>query len=141
MRSRMFAIALLLVLLPIHVWSADAATTVGREQWNDTARQREVPVKIYKPIASEKPWPVVILSHGLGGSREALTYLGEHWASHGYFCVVLQHAGSDEALFRKLPLREGIENLKAAMTFEQLQQRCRDVSFAIDELTKLNAEK
>ncbi|MCC6679419.1 MAG: hypothetical protein IT445_00805, partial [Phycisphaeraceae bacterium] len=26
-------------------------------------------------------------------------------------------------------------------TFEQLQQRCRDVSFAIDELTKLNAEK
>ncbi len=141
MRYRSVVLAASLVLLPIVARAADADVTTTREDWRDAARDRVVPVKIYAPTESKDPLPILVMSHGLGGSREALSYLGQYWAAHGYFCIVLQHAGSDESLYKGVPLREGIENLKAAMTLEQLQQRCRDVSFAIDELARLNADK
>jgi len=111
-----------------------------REDWHDAARDRVVPVKVYAQRDADALLPIVILSHGLGGSREALAYLAEHWAAHGYFCVVLQHAGSDETLFKGLPLREGMANMQRAMTLEQLRDRCEDVSFAIDELARRNAD-
>ena len=42
--------------------------------------------------------PVVLFSHGLGGSREGYGYLGSYWAAHGYVAVHLQHIGSDETM-------------------------------------------
>jgi len=68
-----------------------------REIWHDAARSRDLPVKLYFPIEGAGPFPVIIFSHGVGGSREAFTYLGETWASHGYVAVFLQHPGTDEA--------------------------------------------
>lgn len=118
-----------------------AGVDTSLEDWRDAARDRVLPVKVYAPRDAEAPMPVVILSHGLGGSREALRYLGEHWAEHGYFCVVLQHPGSDESLYRGRTAREAIANMKGAMTGEQLKLRCEDVSFAIDELTRRNADR
>ena len=50
-------------------------------EWRDTARDREVPVKIYYPADCNTPCPVIIFSHGLGGSRDGYEYLGRHWAS------------------------------------------------------------
>lgn len=41
---------------------------VARYTWEDTKRQREVPVKIYYPASGPGPFPVVLVSHGLGGS-------------------------------------------------------------------------
>ena len=38
--------------------------------WHDNARDRDVPVKIYYPRTGDQPLPVIIFSHGLGGSRE-----------------------------------------------------------------------
>src|ERR1700712_4732620 len=56
--------------------------------WHDAARNRDVPVKIYYPKTDAGKEsgrsPVIIFSHGLGGSREGYSYLGEHWASCGY---------------------------------------------------------
>ena len=68
------------------------------EDWQDSARDRSVPVKIYYPEKGTGPFPVVLFSHGLGGSRNGYSYLGEHWASHGYVSVHLQHVGSDGAV-------------------------------------------
>ena len=56
----------------------------------DDARERSIPLKIYRPKEADGPLPVVLMSHGLGGTREGLSYLAEHWASHGYACVVMQ---------------------------------------------------
>src|SRR5690349_16713527 len=52
--------------------------------WKDEKRDRQVPVKIYFPKNGMGPFPIIIFSHGLGGSRDGYEYLGRHWASHGY---------------------------------------------------------
>src|SRR3977135_1666353 len=63
---------------------------------HDAARNRDIPVRIYLPATGE-PKPVVLFSHGLGGSRSASKFLGEHWAARGYVAVFVQHPGSDDA--------------------------------------------
>ena len=111
-----------------------------REVWHDAARHREGPVKIDVPANGATPWPVVILSHGLGGSREGLATIGRYWADHGYAVVHLQHAGSDEAILRAGPMADLPKRLKGAETGEQLVARTGDVTFALDELARRNAD-
>src|SRR2546423_15576637 len=71
--------------------SGPYAVEVIRYDWLDGKRERKVPVKIYFPKSGNAAFPVIIFSHGLGGSREGYEYLGRHWASHGYVSVHLQH--------------------------------------------------
>jgi predicted dienelactone hydrolase len=113
---------------------------VKLDEWTDAARDgRVVPVKLYVPQwpADAKPAPVIILSHGLGGSREGLTYAAKAWAEHGYFCVTLQHPGSDESVWRQAK-GAPMAALRAAASPQQLVARVKDVSFALDQLAKLN---
>src|SRR5262245_28292172 len=84
---------------PAPAGSSYTVATVSYD-WTDTARHRKVPVKIYYPKTGHGPFPVIIFSHGLGGSRENYEYLGHHWASHGYVSVHVQHLGSDDAVWR-----------------------------------------
>src|ERR1700722_1072373 len=76
------------------------AVQTVRYDWHDSKRDRDIPVKIYFPKTGEGPFPVIIFSHGLGGSREGYAYLGNHWASHGYISVHVQHLGSDSAVWQ-----------------------------------------
>ena len=39
-------------------------------EWQDAKRNRPVPVKIYHPVTEGESLPVIIFSHGLGGSRD-----------------------------------------------------------------------
>jgi predicted dienelactone hydrolase len=108
-----------------------------RETWRDEARQRDLPVKVWHPSA-DGPFPVIVFSHGLGGTRDGYAYLGQHWASHGYVSVHLQHAGSDDAVWRGSS--KPLEALQAAaLDPENLLGRPRDVTFAVDELERRNA--
>jgi predicted dienelactone hydrolase len=115
------------------------------EDWRDNLRNRDLPVKLYLPAgeaaANAGPLPVALFSHGLGGSREAAAYLGEHWASHGYACVFLQHPGSDTPTIKGN--MEAGEEFMPAMRREasamNMMQRASDVRFALDELERLNA--
>src|SRR6185369_12351749 len=75
--------------------SARKATSALYQDWSDAQRSRTVPVRIYMPTTGAAPFPVVIFSHGLGGSRDAAEYLGDEWSKHGYLCVFVQHEGSD----------------------------------------------
>jgi predicted dienelactone hydrolase len=107
--------------------------------WLDKSRDREVPVKMYFPKAAG-PFPVIIFSHGLGGSREGYEYLGRYWAGHGYVSVHLQHKGSDEAVWKGNPrpaeaLRKSVVDLRNSVN------RPADVRFVIDELERLGRQK
>jgi len=106
-------------------------------EWHDDSRDRDVPVKVYYPTTGGQPLPVIIFSHGLGGSREGYEYLGRHWASHGYVSVHPTHIGSDTSV-----LMQGSRPLesmrKAAADLHNATDRPKDVSFVIDRLTAMN---
>ncbi len=63
--------------------------------WRDDARHRTIAAKIYAPQDAPGLAPVIVFSHGLGNSKEGYSYLGEHWASHGYVSIHPDHPGAD----------------------------------------------
>lgn len=130
------------------------AVTVTDQIWYDAARSRDVPVRIYAPVGAAGPhlvginatvgapgpYPVIIFSHGLGGSRAAGETWGRQWASWGFVSVHLQHHGSDGAAIRQATGTIA-ERFDSAMTADQLVARCKDVTFAIDEIEAKHASK
>lgn len=102
-----------------------------------TYGQREVPLKVYLP--ERKPAPLILMSHGLGGSREACTYLGEHWAGRGFVVVAMQHAGSDETVWKDAPRAGRLASLTAAVNAKSFMGRMGDVPATLDQLEKWNA--
>ncbi len=113
--------------------------------WHDQARQRELPIRMIYPEATaadaDSKFPVIIFSHGLGGNKVGGKMWGEHWASHGYVVVHLQHPGSDEMIWKKQPAKQVESRLKSAMTMTNLGLRVGDVHFAIDEILRRSASK
>jgi len=103
----------------------------------DASRDRDIPIRVYLPKV-ERPAPVVLFSHGLGGSRETCGYLGEHWSGRGYAVVFLQHPGSDEKVWKDKPPLRRMMALKSAANRQNTQARFKDVPFVIDTLTAWN---
>jgi predicted dienelactone hydrolase len=60
------------------------------------------------------PQPVILFSHGLGGSKENSAYLGNFWAAAGYIAVFMQHKGSDIDIWKSAPLGKRLKSLKSA---------------------------
>ena len=115
----------------------------ARWDWHDAARQRDVPVLLYRPTAeppSGRPWPLVVFSHGLGGSREGYRHLGSHWAAHGFASLHVQHVGSDRRLWRGdgNPLALWGRIGEAASEAEAIA-RTQDLRFALDRLESTQA--
>jgi predicted dienelactone hydrolase len=117
-----------------------ARVEVAAYDWHDAARNRDVPVKIYWPAESDGPLPVIIFSHGLGGSRDGYEFLGSHWAGWGYVCVHLQHLGSDTAVWQGVA--QPMDSMRrAAANPANLVNRPLDVRFAVDQMEKMNRDK
>lgn len=107
--------------------------------WHDSARDRDIPVRIYYPTTGDGPFPVIIFSHGLGGSRDGYEYLGRRWASHGYVSMHVQHIGSDTAVWQESVFKMRAMRQAAANPANVLN-RPKDVSFAIDQMQRLNRD-
>lgn len=103
----------------------------------DTTRNREIPIRIYLPIEKSSA-PVVLFSHGLGGSRENNPYLGKHWSRRGYVCVFIQHIGSDESVWKEKPLGERMTSMQQAANAQNFQLRVKDVPAVLDQLEVWN---
>jgi predicted dienelactone hydrolase len=103
--------------------------------WLDARRQRAVPVRLYLPAAdaAPRPLPLVVFSHGIGGSRRGYSYLGSHWAAHGWASLHLQHVGSDRRLWGGNPF-EMVGRLRDAATDVEAVARVHDLRFALDQL-------
>ncbi len=106
---------------------------------NDAARKRDVPVLVYLPEKKDAA-PVVLFSHGLGGSRKMGGYLGNHWAARGYVAVFVQHPGSDESVWKDKPLGGRMNEMRDAASLENLQLRIKDIPVVLDQLTAWNAD-
>jgi dienelactone hydrolase len=124
-----------LLLAAILAAASEARAAAFRQTWRDEARGRDVPVLVRLPDMPG-PRPVMILSHGLGGSREGLGYLGAGLAQAGFVVIHLQHAGSDDVLWQTLgedALRRAGSDSNAAMG------RLLDCVFATGEAIRRGA--
>ena len=113
------------------IW-AQASNSFQDEAWTDARRGRVVPVRIRWPVASPSTppgdAPMVLFSHGLGGTREGGCAWGSAWAGAGFAVVHVQHPGSDLDAVR-VP-----GGLRSAMSGAQLLARLDDMVFVLDEI-------
>jgi predicted dienelactone hydrolase len=101
----------------------------------DTAREREVPMRLYLPASAgaDAPVPLVVFSHGIGGSRRGYSYLGRHWAGEGFASLHVQHVGSDRSVWFGNVF--GLVNrLQGAAQDGEAIARVKDLRFALDQL-------
>jgi predicted dienelactone hydrolase len=110
------------------------AVTEARQSWRDAVRNRDLPMLLRLPDGGG-PAPLVLLSHGLGGSREGLGYLGRALAQVGFAALHLQHPGTDDSLWRnggdtRLALAAAVTDASRAL------DRILDVVFVLDALPR-----
>lgn len=117
------------VALPLR---ADEAFDTLDLDWRDEARGRPVPVRLYRPRDADGA-PLVVFSHGIGGSRLGYGYLGRHLAAHGVASLHLQHSGSDRAVWAGNPFAL-VGRLQAAAQEAEALARVQDLGFALDRL-------
>tara|TARA_R110002124_G_scaffold129483_1_gene291008 strand:+ start:315174 stop:316151 length:978 start_codon:yes stop_codon:yes gene_type:complete len=111
---------------------------IARGKWIDTDRgDRAVLYKIYQPAPiegmeqSDKKLPVIIWSHGLGGTRDGAGFVARYLASFGYIIVHIQHHGTDSSLWEG-KAGHPWDNIRAAkIPRKAALQRYQDVPFAI----------
>ncbi|MBL9115388.1 MAG: hypothetical protein JNJ83_10320 [Verrucomicrobiaceae bacterium] len=104
----------------------------------DSKRDRVLPIRVYLPVAV-KPAPVVLFSHGLGGSCQNNPYLGKYWSARGYAVVFVQHPGSDESVWQGKGLAQIPSAMKQAASLPNFLLRVADIPAVLDQLTSWNA--
>lgn len=129
----------LLALAATGAWPLAARAETAPEprvldfDWHDAARQRAVPVRLHLPAAAgpRRPVPLVVFSHGIGGTRLGYSYLGRHWAQQGFASLHLQHVGSDAQVWRGNPFQV-VGRLQSAAAEAEALARVADLRFALD---------
>lgn len=76
-----------------------------RGEMVDSVRgNRRIGLKMYYPQAeSLKDLPLIVWSHGLGGSVDGAAFISRYLSSHGYVVLHVQHAGTDSSLWEGKP--------------------------------------
>ena len=111
----------------------DGSHTVHELDWDDAARRRPVPALLYLPRTAAAA-PLVVFSHGLGGSRHGYSYLGRHLADAGVACLHLQHVGSDRRVWSGGNPLELLGRLRDAAQEAEAIARAQDLRFGLDRL-------
>lgn len=112
----------------------------------DGSRTRTIPIRVHLPSPpngsadAAAPCPVVLFSHGLGGSREGPRFLADHWSNRGYVAVFLQHPGSDMAVWRDERPGHRMAAMQEAASLENFRLRVGDVPAVLDQLDTWNRD-
>lgn len=79
-----------------------------------------------EPDLSDGPYPLIVISHGLGGSRLQLSYLADNLASKGYVVAAIDHADGPVSL----------QSVQTGTYFRRL-----DIVFVMDQIEEMNASE
>lgn len=113
---------------------------------HDDARDKDLQVRIRAPVPADDqagPFPMVVFSHGMGGSSGAFASLSECLASHGYVVVHPTHSDS-VSLGTRAERRERARKLwsdpAGSVAGVDLPDRVADVKFILDSIDAIEAE-
>lgn len=111
------------------VWYPAAATATQEETIFGGAPEEQVFVPVVVSPGAEisgtsGKYPLILLSHGTGGSALMMMWLGHYLASRGYIVAAVNHHGNTSA-----------EKERAAQGFLLYWERARDVSRVLDLLS------
>lgn len=123
-------------------WRADIdpqndkqSSWITRGEWVDGSRDnRTLPYKIYTPKDFTGRLPLIIWSHGLGGSRDGAGFLGRYLASHDYAVMHIQHPGTDISLWMGKEGHPWDVIRDAEITEDMTIDRFLDVAFILDQI-------
>jgi dienelactone hydrolase len=131
-RHWLMAAAALAAAGPARLWAEESFDSLDFD-WVDNTRQRAVPVRLHLPRMANGPLPLVVFSHGIGGSRRGYSWLGHHLARHGVASLHLQHVGSDRQLWSG-GIFSLVGRLQDAAQASEAVARTQDFRFALDTL-------
>ena len=97
----------------------------------DSSRGRDVPVHVTYPEGAG-PFPVIVFSHGAGGSGQTYKSLARFWATHGFVVLAPTHADSLSGRARD-PMLEAVRETvnDAALDPRGWENRARDLAFVV----------
>ena len=101
---------------------------------------RDIPLLISLPEKNGL-LPVILFSHGLGGSRNGYKYVRTYWTGRGYATIFLQHPGSDESLLQGVSPSQAIRQLRDAATRKNMNLRVDDVTDVLDAMAAWTSDK
>lgn len=121
--------------------------TVDELTLHDAARGKDLRVKVRGPAyKGDEPkdasrFPLVVFSHGLGGSKDAFGELCEHLVSHGYVVINPTHADSVVERQRKgeKVTRDNAFDIRR-MTPDARWDRVKDIALVLDSLDKIELD-
>lgn len=112
---------------------------ITRGEWFDQSRaERKIAYKAYCPVDHDQgPYPVILWSHGLGGSRDGAGFISRYIASHGYVVIHIQHIGTDSSLWEGKPGHPWDVIRATHIPRSATLQRLKDVPFVLSQLKTL----
>ena len=121
--------------------SSDAAgIRIVDFDWIDAARGRAVPARLHWPadIGAHARVPLIVFSHGMGGSRRGYSYLARAFAARGVASLHVQHVGSDRSVWAGNPFAL-VQRLQSAAQESEALARGKDIGFALDRVLSREA--
>jgi predicted dienelactone hydrolase len=112
--------------LPIHVWYPSRDDEDAADATYLSGGFLQLPALVAKsepPVRADRRWPLVVFSHGYGGTPTQSTPLMETLASHGFIVAAVDHIGNSQTATAVVK-----DPAQAAA------DRVPDVSFVIDTL-------
>ncbi len=107
---------------------------------HDSRRNKDLPIRILVP-KSGGPFPLIVFSHGAGGSGKNYFPLTEFWATHGY--VVIQPTHNDSIALRRergeqapSSARELVEEYR--FNYDDWINRVDDIKLVLDSVGDLS---
>lgn len=126
--------------------------TIDLVTLHDKARNKDLEVTIRFPRLPKKqphaptkehfgPFPLVVFSHGMGGSRRTFAETTAFWASHGYVVVTPTHSDSVELQRRtdKDVAGDFLKNPRAYTSRVDPADRLADAKFILDSIDTIES--
>lgn len=108
------------------IWYPADPTAVEQTQWigspDSPFASAGKAARDAKPIATPEKFPLILLSHGIGGSSSMMAWLGAALAAHGFIVAAVNHPGNNSLEDYTIP---------GAILWGQ---RAHDLSAVLDQL-------